>query len=97
MDENWCCPTCREESLQRVEGLGLVVALVAVFTIEVCGQKSSTARKTTPLVLPGAAPMPNAHRSLWFGSRIRRSSRFHCVREMYVQKNHYKYFTRNIL
>lgn len=40
-------------------GLGLVVVLIAAFTIQVCAQKSPPSPSEAPLVLTGAIPLPN--------------------------------------
>src|ERR1019366_8379566 len=48
-----------ERTLRKACGLGLVVVLIAGFTIQVCAQKNSPPPSAAPLVLTGAIPLPN--------------------------------------
>lgn len=45
--------------MRKVFGIALVLALIAVYTIHVPAQKSSTPATAVPLVLTGAIPLPN--------------------------------------
>lgn len=45
--------------MRKVCGAGLVLLLIAAFTIQVCAQKNSPTPKAAPLVLTGAIPLPN--------------------------------------
>jgi len=45
--------------LRKVSGIGLVLAVISTFTIQMCAQTSSTTPSTAPLVLTGAIPLPN--------------------------------------
>jgi hypothetical protein len=48
-----------ERTLRKVCGLGLGLALVVAFSIQVCAQKDSPPHSAAPLVLTGAIPLPN--------------------------------------
>lgn len=48
-----------QRTLRKVYGLGLVVVLIAPFTIQVCALKNSPPPSAAPLVLTGAIPLPN--------------------------------------
>jgi DNA-binding beta-propeller fold protein YncE len=48
-----------EITLRKVWGLGLLVVLIAAFTIQVCAQNNSPSPSEAPLVLTGAIPLPN--------------------------------------
>jgi hypothetical protein len=48
-----------EMTLRKACGLGLGLALVVAFSIQVCAQKDSPPHSAAPLVLTGAIPLPN--------------------------------------
>jgi outer membrane protein assembly factor BamB len=48
-----------ERTLRKACGFGLVLVVIAVFTMQVCAQKNSPPPSAAPLVLTGAIPLPN--------------------------------------
>ena len=47
-----------ERHLRKVWGVGLVLALIAAFALQVGAQKSAPPPRPAPLVLTGAIPLP---------------------------------------
>jgi DNA-binding beta-propeller fold protein YncE len=48
-----------ERHLRKVCGVGLVLALIAAFALQVGAQQNSSSESAAPLVLTGAIPLPN--------------------------------------
>src|ERR1700686_4895097 len=52
-------PSEMEMTLRKACGLGLGMALIVAFSIQVCAQKDPPPHSAAPLVLTGAIPLPN--------------------------------------